>query len=173
MCSLRRLFTACPKKLAKSSTILALLAALLLSACGPTYVTNTRIPYTAEKQELADIVEKYRVALEERDIDTLKTLISKDYYENASTTDDATDDYGYDAIEGILADLKSQVSAAKVEIDITAIQIVGEAAIVDLSYKSHYLYSSTGEDKHWETASDKNRITFQREDDTWRVISGL
>ena len=154
--------------------LFAAVLALALSACGPTYVTNTRIPYTAEKQALADVVESYRVALEQRDIDKLKSLVSEDYYENASTTDDPTDDYGYEGFLKICEDLRDHVSAVRVEFTITSIDVVSEEiALVDLNYKSHYLFDGAGEEKVWQTANDKNRLTFKREKDHWRILSGL
>lgn len=154
--------------------LFAVALALGLAACGPTYVTNTRIPYTAEKQALADVIESYRQALEQRDIDQLKTLVSEDYYENASTTDDPNDDYGYEGFEKACADLKDHVSAVRVEFEITAIDVVSDdIALVDLNYKSHYLFDGTGEEKVWQTANDKNRVTFKRESNKWRILSGL
>ena len=49
--------------------------------------------YTPEKQAVADVIERYRQAVETRDVSVLRTLASDGYYENGSTTSDPVDDY--------------------------------------------------------------------------------
>lgn len=155
----------------RSSLFLCLIG-LALSACGPSYVKGTRVEYTAERQEVANVVERYRLAVEQRDSDALRALASRDYYENASTTDDPTDDYDYNGLTKVLADLKNTVKAVKLEIDMKDIQILGERAMVDYEFKSQYLYT-VGETDKWATATDKNRLSFRLEDGRWRILGGM
>lgn len=146
--------------------------ALLTTGCGPKYVSNTRIEYSDQKQALADIVERYRLAIEQRDVEALRALASRDYYENASTTTDPGDDYGYDGLERVFADLKNNVKEVRYEIDIKAIAVLGEAATVDYEYTGQYLFT-IGERDRWETVTDKNRLTLRQEDGMWRIVNGM
>lgn len=148
------------------------LAAGALAGCGPTYIQGTKIEATPEKQRLAELVERYRVALEQRDVDALRALASNDYYENASTTDDPSDDYDFNGLEKVLHDLQNTVKAVRYQIDITDIQVMGDVATVDYEYRSQYLYQM-GEQDHWETANDRNRLTFKKENGEWRIVSGM
>ena len=152
----------------------ALTALLLLAAtgCGPRFVKGTEIEYTDEKQALADVVERYRVAVEQRDADALRGLASRRYYENGSTTEDPSDDYDYKGLEKLLSELEQSVKAAKYAIEITSIEILGEAANVDYSFTAQYLVT-VGEQDRWSTAGDKNRLAFRRENGAWRIISGM
>jgi hypothetical protein len=152
----------------------ALTALLLLAAtgCGPRFVKGTEIEYTEEKQELADVVERYRVAVEQRDSDALRSLASRRYYENGSTTEDPSDDYDYRGLDKLLSELEQSVKAAKYAVEIKAIQILGEAANVDYTFTAQYLVT-VGEQDRWSTAGDKNRLAFRRENGAWRIISGM
>lgn len=149
-----------------------LAAALILSACGPSYVKGTKIEYTEQRQDVANVVERYRQAVEQRDGDALRALASRDYYENGSTTDDPKDDYDYNGLAKVLGDLQNSVKAVKYEIDVQDIQILGERAMVDYEYRSQYLYT-VGEQDKWATATDKNRLTLRREDGRWRILRGM
>jgi len=144
----------------------------MLTACGPRYVTGTEIEYSDSKQEIADVVERYRIAMEQQDVAGLRSIASRDYYENGSTTTNPDDDYGYDGLERVFADLENTVKAVKYKIDVTDIAIMGGAATVDFDYEAQFLYT-IGERDQWGTKSDKNRLTLRKEKGVWRVLSGL
>ncbi len=148
---------------------LALLGAV---GCGPRYVKGTEIEYSDEKQALADVVERYRVAVEQRDTDALRALASRGYYENGSTTTDPSDDYDYRGLEQLLVDVQNTVKAVKYDIEIEAIEILGERATVDYAYRSQYLVT-VGEQDKWATAADRNRLSMRMEDGRWRIVSGM
>ena len=143
-----------------------------LAGCGSRYVKGTTVAYSAEKQELADLVERYRRAVESRDTDSLRKMASLNYYENGSTTTKAEDDYDFNGLQKVLADLKNQVKAVKYSISIKDIHVLGETARVDYEYKSQYLIA-VGEQDRWATHGDKNRLTFRREEGEWRILAGM
>lgn len=162
--------TASPRRLLGALLVGALSLSSL--ACGPGYVTGTRIEYTPQRQELAELVERYRVAMEQRDTDALRAMVSRNYYENGSTTNDPSDDYDYRGLQRLLGDLQNTVEAVKYHIEINDIKVLQGAAYVDLEYQAEYRIKVAGEGK-WATANDRNRITFEREDDRWLIVSGL
>ncbi len=161
-------------RLSTLTCALLLAAGLTTAGCGPRYVKGTEVEYTAERQHLADLVERYRLAMEQRDVDALRELASDDYYENASTTTDPEDDYGHAGLERVFTDLINNVKDVKYEVEITDIQVMGEgkSAHVDLEYTGKYLYT-IGEQDRWQTVSDKNRLSFRKEKDQWRIVSGM
>lgn len=157
-----------------TSLALTLAAALTVTAqaCSPAYVRDTKIAYSVEKQEIADMIERYRVALEARDVNALRGLTSDGYYENASTTDDPSDDYDAQGLDEVFGKLKRQVKAVKYAIKINAIDILDNTAAVDVEYSGQYLFTYDERDR-WSTHTDKNRITLRREEGGWRIVSGL
>ena len=144
----------------------------LVSACSPKYIKGTEVPYTAEKQAISDTVELYRRAVIQRDTRALRALASDSYYENASTTVDAADDYDRKGFERVLSELKENVKAVKYDIDITDIQITKNTAKVDVEYRGQFLFVVAGQER-WETAADKNRLTLRKENGEWRILSGM
>lgn len=142
------------------------------AACGPRYVTGTKVEYSDEREAVAAVVERYRVALEQRDTNALRALVSKSYYENGSTTDDPNDDYDAAGLEKVLGELKGNVKTVRYSVEISDIQVNEEFASVDFDYKAEYLYS-LGEQDRWGTTNDKNRMTMRLEDGHWRISSGL
>lgn len=152
--------------------LFAMLFGLLLSACGPRFVKGTEIEYTPEKQAIANLVERYRKAMSNRDSATLKAMVSRNYYENGSTTSDPRDDYGYTGLSRLLEDLKSKVKEVRYAVSIRAIDIYATTATVDYDYEAQYLYEA-GREERWANRIDHNRLTFRKEEGTWRIIGGL
>ena len=152
--------------------LLTLITAVLLSACSPRYIKGTQVKYTAEKQKIADTLEYYRKAVIQRDTRALRELTSDSYYENGSTTVDASDDYDRNGFETVLTELKEDVKAVKYDIDITDINVVRNIADVDFEFRGQYLFVVAGQER-WNTHADKNRIRLRKENGAWRILSGM
>jgi len=149
-----------------------LLLGLAGTACGPRYVTGTQVEYSDEREAVAAVVERYRVALEQRDADTIRKLTSKSYYENGSTTDDPNDDYDASGLEKVLGALKANVKTVRYAIEMTSIEVAETLASVDYEYNAEFMYT-VGEQDRWGTTNDKNRLTLRLEDGHWRISSGM
>jgi hypothetical protein len=151
----------------------SLFAISLLAGCTPKYIRGTKIEYQPQKQEIADLIERYRVALESKDISTLNQIASDRYYENGSTTNDPSDDYDYAGLTQVLDQIDSQVKAVKYQLKITSIDILKNTASVDVDYTGQFLFTHNEQDR-WSTHADKNRITLKRDPQgAWKIVSGL
>jgi hypothetical protein len=141
--------------------------------CTPVYVRGTQIDYTPDRQEVAQVIETYRKAIENRDVTTLKSLASEHYYENGSTTGNPGDDYDYSGLYSVLEKLGSQVKAVKYSLTIKSINILKDSAAIDVEYTGQFLYTVNEQDR-WSTYADKNRITLKRDRQRkWKFISGM
>ena len=146
---------------------------ILMSACTPAFVRGTDIDYTPEKQEVAEFIERYRVALEQRNFDLLKDMVSSNYYENGSTTNDPSDDYDFSGLLNVLQQLQQSVKAVKYTIRIAKIDVMESSASLDLEYTGQYLFTQNDRDR-WETSADKNRLTLAKDKlGHWKIMSGL
>ena len=146
---------------------------LFSTGCTPAFVKGTEIDYTPEKQEIADFIEKYRVAVEQRNFVLLKDMVSSNYYENGSTTNDPSDDYDFNGLVNVLQELKQSVKSVKYSIKITKIDVLEASAAVDLEYSGQYLFTQNERDR-WETFADKNRLTLGKDKlGHWKIMSGL
>lgn len=142
----------------------------------PTYFAiddEAEIKNNDENFEILQTVQKYRDAIAGKDIDTLKAMISKEYYENASSTDDLSDDYGNERIEEILNDYLSQsVRDIRFIIQVKQVTQEGVEYHVDYQYIWNFRYEVAGQ-SYWQSKNDTNRMTLVREDDTWKIKGGL
>jgi hypothetical protein len=154
--------------------LVAIGAALLtLTACAASMIPGTRVADTAENREIYSLVEKYRSAMEHRDIETLKKLASARYFENASTTHHKKDDYGHSTLIGkVLPKLTDNIKKVEYRIMLKAVSIRGNQATADYEYMWKFLYSEGGREK-WEQRNDFNRLDMVREDGAWKIVAGL
>ena len=172
--SLMVIHLAQPYRLASLMMLCSLILIITMTTgCTPAFVKGTEIEYSPERQEVADFIEKYRIALEQRNFDLLKDMVSNNYYENGSTTNDPSDDYDFTGLLKVLQSLKQSVKAIKYTIKINKIDILESSAAVDLEYSGQYLFTQNERDR-WETYADKNRLTLAKDKlGHWKIMSGL
>jgi len=156
----------------RSVLALALLT-LAASACGTTYIANTEIPDNKDNRAVWDRVMEYRKAVETRDAEKLMAMVSRKYYENNETTDDPTDDYGYDELKDlVMADFRDNVLEVQYRILMRRIEIDGDRASADYEFYYSFKYVEGGV-TGWKPKNDFNRLEFVKEDGVWNIAGGL
>ena len=146
---------------------------LPLAACGPGYLdVAQKVPATPENKAVYEVLKSYHQAVEERDIEALKSLISLQFHENGGTTDDPSDDYGYDKLIQRLVMLRDNVKKLHLQIQLREIEIKGDDAQVEVHFVGTALLTEGGVD-NYRTWDDVNRLHLKREDGQWRIIGGL
>ena len=144
-----------------------------LFACGPKYIPGTQIPDRPEYREILQLVERYKEALEKRDVKTLAAMVSRKYYENAGTTSTSRDDYGYEGlVKRVFPYLQDNVKAVQYRIHVQRIKINKNRAYAEFEYWAKVLIEVGGE-KKWIFKNDFDRLDFVREDGVWRIIRGM
>ncbi len=151
-----------------------LLLALVTGAtgCAPALIPGTNVRDTEVNREVLQTVQRYRKAMEDRDADALRALVSQRYFENASSTGDASDDWGFPDLETVLADVKGHVKTCIYDIKVTDIIIDGSKAEVDYEYTWNFQYTD-GQQDSWARKSDSNRLSLLRESDQWKIVAGM
>lgn len=153
--------------------LVAATASLLVSACGPSHIDGTSVEDTEENRAIYDLVEAYREAIEQRDVDQLAAIVSPRYFENASTTATDKDDYGYETLrEKVLPLLQDSIKAVQYRVRLTRIEVNGDRAYADFEYWLKFLYSEGGREG-WRTENDFNRLEFVKGPDGWKISGGL
>lgn len=152
---------------------LAFVALPLFAACGSSMIGGTEIPDTKENRQIWDRVMEYRKAVETRDADKLLGMVSRKYYENSETTDDSTDDYGYDELKDIvIADFRDNILEVQYRVLMRRISVDGDRAFADFEYYYSFKYVEGGV-TGWKPKNDFNRLEFAREDGRWNITGGL
>jgi ketosteroid isomerase-like protein len=150
--------------------------ALLVGAVLPLLACSHRIPGTEiqdndDTRAIVDVIDKYRQAAERRDADTVLSLVSKRYFDDAGTPD-PSDDVDYDQLRKRLTTDYARLTAVRLEIGVRKIEIAGEKAQAFVFYDEHYrIATKAGEVS--KQANDVQRMRFVREDGAWKFSSGI
>lgn len=151
---------------------ICLLALLGLLGCKPSLIPDTQISDTPENREILAMVERYRQAMEKRDIASLKALVSDRYYENASSTGDQSDDWGFPDLDRVVEEVGGAVKTCTYDIRVTDIRVEGDRAEVVYEFTWNFQYSD-GEQDGWSRKTDVNRISLLKDDGVWRFVAGM
>ncbi len=146
---------------------------MLMQACGPQYINGTTLEDNPENRALTAVVETYRLALEQRDVEALSQIISEEYFESGGTTNLADDDYGFKgAIQKVIPLLDSSIEEVHLKMDISSIeyQQTGASVLVDYDLKFRYVM---GEKKGWSSKKDSHRLLFVKDAGVWKLKGGL
>ncbi|MEL6544786.1 MAG: hypothetical protein AAFQ82_09175 [Myxococcota bacterium] len=155
--------------------MLRIAACILIAAaagCTQSNIEGTKIEDTDEHRMLFDIVMQYRQAVEERDADTILSLVSERYYEDNGNADPA-DDYGFFELrDQVLPETLEATKEVYLTLEIQDIVVEEEKAHVDVRFSSRARIEMPS-GSSWDTQRELNRIDFVREDSGWRIVRGL
>lgn len=151
-----------------------LVVAALLSAagCKTHYIPNTDVEDTDENRRVIDFCEKYRRAVERRDVRTLLELAHPTYYEDGGNVD-STDDIDYAGLKDYLDDKFRDTKAIRYEIRYRRV-LEGrkDTILVDYTYSASYKIPTEHGDI-WRREVADNRLELVPEGESFRIISGM
>jgi len=148
----------------------ALLAGLALAGCARK-IPNTDIDDTRENRSLIAVVDEYRKAFVNRNVQGIMALVSRDYFDDAGTSD-TSDDVDYRLLPQVLAETFGKLPDVKLDIGVTEIRVTGDKASVDMFYDARYRVATPRREVP-KRDSDVQRLVLKREGEQWKIISGL
>ena len=164
--------------------ILLLPVALLAAGCSTKYIGETQIEDTKANREVLRVLEQYRRAVEDRDVQQILAMTSDRFFEDPGTPHEPRDDYDKAGLAKRLEDAFAhvrdqylQISARKLERKEAVDRETGKKQeAVSLDYFFDYRFRLVlpgGGPEDWRKEMDVNRVRLVREGDTWRFLSGL
>ena len=158
----------------KRLPFLALVLSVLAGApgCAHRPIPNTRVEDTKANREVIDFVEKYRKAVEARDVVTLLHMTSKMYFDDMGTPQ-GDDDVDYDALRKGLARLQKELLDARYQISYRGVTYAPNShVLVDMLYTGWFKVQ-TPDGPEWRRKLESHRIVLAREDGNYKIISGM
>jgi len=153
--------------------LLGLCLSTAIAACGPGYLDQAqKVPATEINREVFQVLKDYHHAIETKDVDALKPLISPRYHENGGTTDKEGDDYGYDGALKRLVMVRDNIKKVQLRLKLLEMQVTGNEASVEVEFVGRVLMTEGGIDTY-KTWDDVNRMTLAKEGGHWLFTSGL
>jgi hypothetical protein len=155
----------------------AFLGFLVLSGaaagCTRDVIPNTDVEDTSSNREVIEFCERYRMAVEERNVPALMRLASQRYYDDNGTPS-GMDDVDYDGLAEKLNTWREGVLDVRYEIRYRRVTFHRERILVDYTYTGSFRVSSVSGER-WARRLADNRLILQREgeEEEFRILSGM
>lgn len=135
-------------------------------------IPNTDVEDTPENRSLVDFCEKYRHAVEHRNIGYLLQIAHQDYYEDGGNTD-AADDMDRAGLDKYLHERFVQAKGVRYEVRYRRIgKGRNDHLLVDYTYSASYQVPTAKGDVWRRTIAD-NRLELVPYKDSFLVLSGM
>jgi hypothetical protein len=157
----------------KLSFLGVLIIGFLTIGCGPKLIPGLDIELadTPDHRALLKVLDSYRQAFENKDVKSLLSLTSQKFYENSGTSDTG-DDYDHQGLNKHFEEHFKKIKNCSLNLQIKDISVEENKATIDYRYVSRYLMDLPSGEK-WQIANDLNRMELVKEDDSWKIMSGI
>lgn len=143
----------------------------VLAACSRGVIPNTDVEDTPRNREILEFADKYRVAVEKRDVKTLLNMASKNYYDdNGTPTGD--DDMGIEELKQKLKRWRQSLSDVRYEMRYRRVTYDYDRIYVDYTYTGKFRID-TPDGPKWSRRLADNRLTLEPTRDSYRILSGM
>ncbi len=142
-----------------------------LSGCATHYIPNTDLDDSEENRKLVEFCERYRRAVENRDIATLLRIAAPNYYEDGGNTDPA-DDIDYAGLKDYLMHQFMDASAIRYEMRYRRVSKEHDLVYVDYTYSASYKIPGSKHDE-WRRKVEDNRLELVPYQDEYRIVAGM
>ena len=149
----------------------ALLALVALPGCAQHYIPNTDVEDNDENRKLVSFCERYRHAVEGKDIATLLKLAAPSYYEDGGNAD-PTDDIDYAGLKAYLTTKFQDATAIRYEMRYRRIAKEKDLVYIDYTYSASYRIPGPKGDE-WRRKVEDNRLELVPYQDEYRIVAGM
>jgi hypothetical protein len=153
---------------------LALVAFVVLTAaaCEPDLIANTRVEDTAANREVLAFVEKYRQAVEARDVGALLAMTSQNYFDDMGTPA-GDDDIDFDGLKAGLTRIREEVLGTRYQISYRSVTYAADQRVlVDVLYTGWFRVTTT-KGPQWKRHLEPHRLVLALEESHFKIISGM
>jgi hypothetical protein len=149
------------------------LASLLLlgSGCATHFIPNTDVVDNPDNRQIVIFCERYRRAVERKDLVTLMELASPNYYEDGGNVD-ASDDIDYAGLRDFLSKKFGEAKAIRYEIRYRRISRSEQMVLVDYTYSGSFRLPTEAGDK-WRSIVEENRLELVASGESFKIVAGM
>lgn len=159
---------------APTRSLLLALALLTFAGCTTRYIGNTQVEDTDENRAVLRVIEQYRRAVEDRDVQRILDLTSDNFFEDPGTPGDPSDDYDKRGLRKKLEASFAKVEDQHLRIDVRKLTEQEEEGRVAVEYRFDFRYKlALPSAEGWREHMDVNRVVLVEEGGAWRFLSGL
>ena len=142
------------------------------TGCAKTLIPNTDVEDNADNRSVVLFCEKYRHALEDKDVTALLKMMSPGYFEDGGNTK-TDDDADYDKIREFLTGDFLKTHGIRYEIRYRRVTYTETSHIwVDYTYAAAWRLPGVKADE-WHHQVADNRIDLVHDGDSYKIVSGM
>jgi hypothetical protein len=154
-----------------SIALAGLLSVTCVAGCATHYIPNTDVEDNEDNRKLVSFCERYRRAVEGKDVATLLKLAAPTYYEDGGNAD-PTDDIDYAGLKAYLTTKFQDATSIRYEIRYRKISKEKELIYVDYTYSASYRIPGLKGDE-WRRKVEDNRLELVPYQDEYRIVAGM
>ena len=143
-----------------------------LLGCKHEYIPNTDVDDTEDNRKIVEFCEKYRRALETKDIARLLTLAHPEYYEDGGNID-ASDDIDLAGLKDYLTTKFDDAESIRYEIRYRRVTVEEERVYVDYTFSASYRIPTESGNDVWQRKVSDNRLELIPHEDAFLIIAGM
>jgi hypothetical protein len=158
----------------KLVSVVFISAALSLAAvgCSKSYIPNTDVEDSSENKKVIAFCEKYRHAVEDKDVGTLINLASPRYYEDGGNTN-AEDDVDFDGLKDYLTSTFVKTQTIRYEIRYRRVTFAENKKIfIEYTYSASYRIPGLKGEEWKHTVAD-NRLELTPDGESFKILAGM
>ncbi len=141
------------------------------AGCAKKFIPNTAVPDNPFNRKVISFCERYRLAVEEKNVGTLLVLASPDYYEDGGTPT-GDDDFDYEGLREVLINRFSKIKTIRYDVKYRRITVEDDRVTVDYTYSASFQITVSGQD-HWFRKVEDNRLVLVMAGDQFKILSGM
>jgi hypothetical protein len=144
--------------------------AMACAGCGKSYIPNTDVENTGENLKVVQFCERYRHAVQDKNVQELLRLASPAYFSTSVRNEDV---YDYAGLRDYLTQTFTKTSGIRYEIRYRKVTYTETNHIlVDYTYAAAFRIPGVKGDE-WRHKVADNRLDLVREGDSYRIASGM
>lgn len=157
----------------RSSVRLLVLGLLsVMGACSPALIPNTDVVDTPENRDIITFCERYRRAVELKNVGQLLEMAAPDYYEDGGTLD-PTDDLDRAGLAEYLRNKYVETESVRYEIRYRRVSPGRQnRLLVDYTYSASYRVP-TANGAEWRRKVSENRLEIVPNGEKFQIVAGM
>lgn len=152
--------------------LLALSLLCLVAACAPRLIPGTDILDTDDTRAILAVMERFRSAVEARDAQTILSLVSPDFHENAGT-DTPEDDLTAANLAGHLDNLFKRMEAPRVNMSVRRVTVSDDGDVATAIYHWNASWRMPGLTPRPQSDAELEQMVLRKENGEWKILSGI
>lgn len=154
---------------------LLLLVAVSATAvgCTPKKIPGTELDDTDDTRAILDVMEKYRVALEKRDAQSIISLADESFKDDGGSAN-PDDDYNYHDLYTKLPETLKRLGDIRLELNVRRIELSEDTSSARATFTYTQSYMMPGLQSKKQTDTEIKQMIFKKVDkNVWKIVSGV